>query len=63
MDEEEITKVAKSESKSILASLPIEIRWAIGGLLVYFLFLGEGTKRVHQPKGSESIETSDKVYY
>ena len=44
MSEEKNPEVAKSGFSlglgSLFASLPKEIRWAIGGLLVYFLYIG-----------------------
>lgn len=40
MNEEETARAAKSEMNSIVRSLPLEIRWIIGCMLVFFLFIG-----------------------
>ena len=61
MDNEEITKKGKSEAMSILASLPIEIRWVIGGLLIFFLFFS-GMQFIAN-KGNFSIQDCWRLEY
>lgn len=49
MENEDIKSQAKTEVNSLIMALPIEMRFAIGGLLFFFLYVG----------GTQFISNSD----